>query len=121
MTTTKSQSTTTDDVVVHLILTGASGYLGQHLLSHWITEGLPRSAMSASTTAATASNVKYRITAFYNRLEGFPDAVKEYCRRQDESSNKNTNTNNDIFDVTVRSIDLTDSDDIECWDSDCAQ
>ncbi|MGK3746985.1 MAG: dTDP-4-dehydrorhamnose reductase [Bacillariaceae sp.] len=91
MTTTTTTATSNDDIIVHLILTGASGYLGQHLLSHWIKEGLPSSIS------------KYKITALYNRLEGFPDAVEEF--RQCQVAENNVNG---ILDVTVRSIDLTD-------------
>jgi dTDP-4-dehydrorhamnose reductase len=95
MTTTTSNN----DVELHLILTGASGYLGQHLLSNWIKEGLPSSISDNNNTCT----VKYKITALYNRLEGFPDAVEEFCQCQ--LAEKNING---ILDVTVLSIDLTD-------------
>ena len=94
-------TTSNDDVVIHLILTGASGYLGQHLLSNWIKEGLPSSISDNNND--TSCTVKYKITALYNRLEGFPDAVEEF--RQCQVAEKNING---ILDVTVLSIDLTD-------------
>ena len=94
-------TTSNDDVVIHLILTGASGYLGQHLLSNWIKEGLPSSILSDNNN--DTCTVKYKITALYNRLEGFPDAVEEF--RQCQVAEKNING---ILDVTVLSIDLTD-------------
>ena len=94
-------TTSNDEVVIHLILTGASGYLGQHLLSNWIKEGLP-SSISDNNNNDTCT-VKYKITALYNRLEGFPDAVEEF--RQCQVAEKNING---ILDVTVLSIDLTD-------------
>lgn len=94
-------TTSNDDVVIHLILTGASGYLGQHLLSNWIKEGLPSSISDNNND--TSCTVKYKITALYNRLEGFPDAVEEFCQCQVAEKNING-----ILDVTVLSIDLTD-------------
>ena len=74
---------------VHLILTGASGYLGQHLLSHWIREGVIQDE----------SSVQFYITALYHKSETFPNAVEAFR----QSNQPHTS----ILDVVVSSIDLT--------------
>lgn len=74
---------------IHVILTGASGYLGQHLLSHWIREGVIRDETS----------VQFYITALYHKSETFPSAVEAF-----RQSNENHSS---ILDVVVSSIDLT--------------
>jgi len=115
MTTTLSND---NDVTVHLVLTGASGYLGQHILSYLIKEGIPLSSISNNV-----NSVKYKITALYNRLEGFPDAVEKFRQRQAEIYNHrscdddefSSNTNESILDVTVRKIDLIDPNHIKSF------
>ena len=92
---------------MHLVLTGASGYLGQHLLSHWICHGvLPswHNNNKNNNPAATAADgvdpgVKFRITALYHKSEGFPEAVRAFRERHG---------GNGIEDVVVRSVDLAD-------------
>eukprot|EP00536_Pseudo-nitzschia_multiseries_P019407 jgi/Psemu1/60614/gm1.60614_g len=109
-----------DTVLVHILLTGASGYLGQHLLAHWITHGLELGVRSkgstttatttTTTTAATATtHYQAKITALYHRSEGFPGAVREFCANQRSGGGCGCGG---ISDVTVRSIDLTDPNDI---------
>ncbi|KAG7343343.1 dTDP-4-dehydrorhamnose reductase [Nitzschia inconspicua] len=82
---------------LQIVLTGASGYLGQHLLSHWMKDGGPKSESSflSSSNEDVSSPDKIKILALYNRLEGFPTSVKEL------KGSKNV-------EVTVQSIDLTD-------------
>ncbi len=76
---------------IHLILTGASGYLGQHLLSHWIREGVIQEAESNS--------VQFYITALYHTSETFPENAKAFLQ-------KNTH-HPSILEVVVSSMDLT--------------
>lgn len=88
-----STTVDSDPTTVHLILTGASGYLGQHLLAQWITHGvLPPSSSS--------SVVQFQITALYHKSESFPSAVKEFREQNPQRCG--------ISGVTVRSFDLTD-------------
>lgn len=56
---------------VHIILTGASGYLGQHLLSDWIQNGL-----------TDIGDSQFKITALYNKSETFPKALKAFQENQ---------------------------------------
>ena len=74
---------------IHLILTGASGYLGQHLLSHWIQKGVLHED----------STFEFQITALYHKSETFPKAVEAFRR-------KNL-CHTSVSDVVLSSIDLT--------------
>lgn len=88
-------------VTVHLILTGASGYLGQHLLSHWIEFGvLPPSSPSPDV------DIKFKISALYHKSESFPKALLEFRQKIPQQ-------HPGISEIVVRSIDLTDPSDIE--------
>ena len=69
---------------LHILLTGASGYLGQHLLSHWMTQGPPEGYF-------------YEITALYHRLESFPLAVQQL---------QAPNTSSNDVKVTIHSCNL---------------
>ncbi len=78
---------------VHLILTGASGYLGQHLLSHWIQNGVLCEDSNADINSC------FQITALYHKSETFPKAVETF--RQNHPCHPT------ISDVIVSSVDLT--------------
>ena len=82
---------------IHIILTGASGYLGQHLLSNWIQNGI----------LPSAPGIEFQITALYHKSESFPGAVKKFFQSLPQR--------NDILDVKVLSVDLTDSKAIDTW------
>ena len=77
---------------LRIVLTGASGYLGQHLLCHWLEQGPP-------------NGYNYEITAFYHTSQGFPQAaIKEFQAKAAGS---------DTISLTVRSCDLTASESLE--------
>ena len=90
-----------ESVFIHLILTGASGYLGQHLLAHWIETGLPQYYRKKTNHV--------HITALYNTFDGFPDAVKQF---QDNLLSGGRDGNAGILDVTVhvQAMDISDPD-----------
>jgi dTDP-4-dehydrorhamnose reductase len=93
----------TNGATFHLILTGASGYLGQHLLSHWIEFGvLPPSSSSSSADG----DIKFKISALYHKSESFPKAVNAFRRKIPQQ-------HPGISEIAARSIDLTDPSDIE--------
>jgi dTDP-4-dehydrorhamnose reductase len=73
----------------HIVVTGASGYLGQHLLQSLLTTPPP-------------SGQAHHITALYNRCEGFDVAVQEVERPADVT-------------VQTQSLDLTDAEAISNW------
>ena len=73
---------------VHLILTGASGYLGQHILSDWIQNGLK-----------DIGDSQFQITALYHKSETFPKALKTF--------RENHPCHPTISEVVVSSLDLT--------------
>ncbi len=73
---------------VHLILTGASGYLGQHLLSDWIQNGLK-----------DIGDSQFQITALYHKSETFPKALKAFREKNP--------CHPTISEVVVSSLDLT--------------
>jgi dTDP-4-dehydrorhamnose reductase len=79
---------------LHIIVTGASGFLGQHLLSHWMKDGGPQASSSSSSSPSTLASIK--ILALYNRLEGFPESVQAHPCAENVQ-------------VTTKSIDLTDT------------
>ena len=77
---------------VHLILTGASGYLGQHLLSHWIREGvIPQDP-----------SIQFYITALYHKSGTFPDAVNTFYATCPKHPS--------IVELVVSKMDLTSKD-----------
>jgi dTDP-4-dehydrorhamnose reductase len=73
----------------HIVVTGASGFLGQHLLQFLLTTPPP-------------SGQAYHITALYNRCEGFDVAVQQVERAADVT-------------VETQSLDLTDANAIASW------
>jgi dTDP-4-dehydrorhamnose reductase len=82
-----------------IVITGASGYLGQHLLNAFLTDP-PRMTLADDGTNSTSSN--YHIYALYRSAQGFPDAVKAVpC-----ASNVT---------VTIECLDLTDSEKVSEW------
>jgi dTDP-4-dehydrorhamnose reductase len=95
-----SPTTSKNGVTVHLILTGASGYLGQHLLSHWIEHGILPPSSSPDV------DIKFKISALYHKSESFPKAVREFRQKIPQQ-------HPGILEIAVRSIDLTDTSDIE--------
>lgn len=54
-----------------ILLTGASGYLGQHLLWHWIKTGIPE-----QDTTCTSPQ-KYIVVAVFHQNSAFASAVQE--------------------------------------------
>jgi dTDP-4-dehydrorhamnose reductase len=80
-------------VTLQIVLTGASGFLGQHLLSHWMKDGGPQ-ASSSSSPSSPASKIK--IFALYNRLDSFPESVQAHKCAENVQ-------------VTTKSVDLTDA------------
>jgi dTDP-4-dehydrorhamnose reductase len=82
-----------------IVITGASGYLGQHLLNAFLTDD-PSLKTLTDGTDSTSSN--YHIYALYRSAQGFPDAVKAVpC-----ASNVT---------VTIECLDLTDSEQVSQW------
>lgn len=76
---------------LQIVLTGASGFLGQHLLSHWMKDGGPKAPSSS-----TAQTDAIKILALYNRLDSFSQSVQVHeCAENVE--------------VTAKSVDLTDA------------
>lgn len=82
---------------MNLVLTGASGYLGQHVLSHWIRKGV--------LPDPTDGGIRFRIKALYYKSSGFPEAVKRFRE-------KHGSAHGGIADVVVRSVDLANPGDI---------
>jgi dTDP-4-dehydrorhamnose reductase len=58
-----------------ILLTGASGYLGQHLLSSWLNAGITESGPSKSD-GSDASPRTYIVVAVFHKHPGFESAVK---------------------------------------------
>jgi dTDP-4-dehydrorhamnose reductase len=80
-----------------IVITGASGYLGQHLLNAFLTDP-PLQTLADGTNSAS----NYHIYALYRSAQGFPDAVKAApC-----ASNVT---------VTIECLDLTDSEQVSQW------
>jgi dTDP-4-dehydrorhamnose reductase len=76
-----------------IVITGTSGYLGQHLLHAFLTA-------ADDGTISTSSN--YHVYALYRSAQGFPEAVKAIrC-----ASNVT---------VTIERLDLTDSEQVSQW------
>jgi dTDP-4-dehydrorhamnose reductase len=77
---------------LQLVLTGASGYLGQHLLHNWIEN------------FGSVTNDQYQklnVIALYHKAEGFSEAVETHvAAKQQQYPSK--------LEVLVQSIDITD-------------
>jgi dTDP-4-dehydrorhamnose reductase len=73
-----------------ILLTGASGYLGQHLLGQWMTNGIEE-------------DCNYDITALYHSSVGFDEAVTAF--QQSKCCHETTNVT-----VTTQSCDLSQPD-----------
>ena len=86
-----------------IAITGASGYLGQHLLHAFLTDPPQMTLVDCYAddgTSRTSSN--YHIYALYRSAQGFPEAVKAIpC-----ASNVK---------VTIECLDLTDSEQVSQW------
>jgi dTDP-4-dehydrorhamnose reductase len=67
-----AMSATSSKSTKRIVLTGASGYLGQHLLHAFLTD--PPAQVLADGT--TSTNSKYHIYALYRSAQGFADAAK---------------------------------------------
>jgi len=59
-----------------ILLTGASGYLGQHLLWHWMTNGI-----SLDAAGNNGDIISYTVVAVYNQSPGFAPAVQEALQK----------------------------------------
>jgi dTDP-4-dehydrorhamnose reductase len=80
-----------------IVITGASGYLGQHLLNAFLTD--PPLQTQADGTSSPSN---YHIYALSRSAQGFPDAVRAVpC-----ASNVT---------VTIECLDLTDSEKVSKW------
>lgn len=69
MTKSDSVSTSTSTASprpIRILLTGASGYLGQHLLSYWMTNG-----------PFQEDRLIYEVVALVNRAQGLPEAIEK--------------------------------------------
>ncbi len=76
-----------------IVITGASGYLGQHLLNAFLTDP-PQMTLTDDGTSSASSD--YHIYALYRSAQGFPDAVTAIpCASH--------------VTVTIECLDLTDS------------
>jgi dTDP-4-dehydrorhamnose reductase len=85
-----------------IAITGASGYLGQHLLNAFLTNPQRMTPADDDTSSGTSSSSSYHIYALYRSAQGFPDAVKAVpC-----ASNVT---------VTIECLDLTDSEQVSQW------
>jgi dTDP-4-dehydrorhamnose reductase len=81
-----------------IAITGASGYLGQHLLNAFLTDP-QRMTLAADGTNSTSD---YHIYALYRSAQGFPDAVKAIPCASNVA-------------VTIECLDLTDSEQVSQW------
>ncbi|CAJ1945900.1 unnamed protein product [Cylindrotheca closterium] len=80
--------------VVRILLTGASGYLGQHLLNHFV-----------QSPPITDSDVMYQITALYHKAEHFSKATEAITAKHIMIVPKQCNlvdyNEGDAFDVCI--------------------
>ena len=90
-TITEEETTTNMKTSLQLVLTGASGYLGQHLLHNWIE--------NCNRIIGDHYN-KLQIVALYHKADGFSQAVEKHVADKQEQSSK--------LEVLVQSIDITD-------------
>ena len=79
--------------IPHIVLTGSSGFLGQHLLHSLVNEPLNANAKECV------------VHALYGGMQGFPEAVAAMT-----SSNSNTGTT-----VKVHKLDLTNTSEVQAW------
>jgi dTDP-4-dehydrorhamnose reductase len=82
---------------LQLVLTGSSGYLGQHLLYDWIE----------SHNHGHINHDKLKIIALYHKADGFPQVVREHvqvAKKLQEGESKSSS-----LEVVVKSIDITDA------------
>ena len=79
------------DEIKRILLTGSSGYLGQHFLYQLLTGAPP----------PLGDDCAFHVYALYGKSKGFPEAVKEFT------------VSNNL--VTVESLDLTDIEAVKAW------
>jgi dTDP-4-dehydrorhamnose reductase len=84
-----------------IAITGASGYLGQHLLNAYLTDP-PRTTLLAADDGTNRTSFDYHIYALYRSAQGFPDAVKAIPFASHVT-------------VTIGCLDLTDSEQVSQW------
>ena len=70
--------TSTATTTINILLTGASGFLGQHLIDYWIHNHNPSSS--------APQRIKYKITALYHSSENFPTACQGLSNNVDNSN-----------------------------------
>jgi dTDP-4-dehydrorhamnose reductase len=85
-----------------IAITGASGYLGQHLLHAFLTDPQRMTLADDDTSTSSTCSSSYHIYALYRSAQGFPDAVQAIpC-----ASNVT---------VTIECLDVTDSVQVSQW------
>jgi dTDP-4-dehydrorhamnose reductase len=106
-------------VKIHLILTGASGYLGQHLLTHWLRkDSFTRTIPSRKTPDGHEEITSVRVTALYNRSEKFPEAFNSFLSSKTASSGSdddNDEAKPTSVEISVEKLDLCDGQQIDTW------
>jgi dTDP-4-dehydrorhamnose reductase len=86
-----------------IAITGASGYLGQHLLHAFLTDPPRMTLVDCYTDDGTSSTASsYHIYALYRSAQGFPDAVKAIPCAANVT-------------VTIECLDFTDSEQVSQW------
>ena len=83
-------------IVKRILLTGASGYLGQHLLFHWMqgdglqpsSQEIPDSRDNDDDLNDDDNDFHYEITALYHRMEGFSESVARKLEQQRQEQNR---------------------------------
>lgn len=91
---------------INIVLTGASGYLGQHILHSFLTTEEESSSNSNNDNIP----VQYHIYALYGSCPNFPDAVQQSIA----SSSSNIGRSG-IVTFDVESVDLTNEASLEEW------
>ncbi|KAL7578196.1 hypothetical protein ACA910_012625 [Epithemia clementina (nom. ined.)] len=104
-------------IVKHVVITGASGYVGKHLL-HSFLKNDHKTPLSAVDDGNDIDNdetavVQYSVHALYGSHANFEKAVQDYAAlKRKESGDDDKRV---TCEIKTYSLDLTDSDAIHAW------